>query len=199
MVFIPLSVKPGFILNGKIIFLILGSVAMWLTQPAIGFSETNDKRQSDKHSVLLILTMSFASVAVPVIDWAYFKTDHSTITWMTIVGAIMIIGGIVFRAWAVQTLGKYFTATVQIKSEHKLIDKGPYSVVRHPSYFGAFITIAGGGMLLNSLIGFAFACIAMTVAYYVRIGIEEKELVGHFGDKYTNYMLKTKKIIPFVW
>ena len=199
MVFIPLSGKPALILNGKIIFLILGSVAMWLTQPAISLSETSDKKQSDKHSVLLILIMSFTSVAVPVIDWAYFKQDHDSITWMTITGAVMIIVGIAFRAWAVQTLGKYFTPTVQIKSEHKLIDNGPYSVVSHPSYFGAFVTITAGGILLNSWIGFVFACIAMTIAYYVRIGIEEKELVGYFGDKYRSYMMKTKKIIPFIW
>ena len=199
MVFIPLSAKPALIVNGKIIFLIIGSVAIWLTQPALSFSETNEKKQSDKHSVLLILLMSFLSVAVPVIDWAYFHADQNAITWVTILGAVMIITGIAFRAWAVQTLGKYFTPTVQIKSEHRLIDNGPYSIVRHPSYFGAFITITAGALLLNSWIGFAFACIAMTAAYYVRIGIEERELVAHFGDRYRSYMLKTKKIIPFIW
>lgn len=198
MIVLPLLGKPELILNGKILFIIAGSICMWLTQPPVSVKETSDEKSSDRFSVVLILLMSLISIVVPVVDWAYFSSDYDSINIYTIVGGCMIIAGISFRAWAVQSLGKYFTATVQIKEDHRLIKTGPYRIVRHPSYTGAFIAIIAGGIILSSLTGFIISCIAMIIAYYVRIGIEEKELITRFGDEYLLYKLETKMMIPYV-
>ncbi len=199
MIVLPLMGKPSLILNGKILFLIAGSVCMWLTQPPVSVKETSDQKNSDRFSVVLILFMSLVSVVVPVIDWAYFSDTQSDFTVFTILGGVMMITGIAFRAWAVQVLGKYFTATVQIKDDHRLITNGPYHIVRHPSYAGAFIAIIAGGVILQSLAGFLISCMAMMIAYYVRINIEETELLNRFGNDYTAYRKKTKMIIPYVF
>jgi protein-S-isoprenylcysteine O-methyltransferase Ste14 len=37
------------------------------------------------------------------------------------------------------------------------------------------------------------------LAYYVRINIEERELIGKFQDQYLQYKKTTKMIIPYVW
>lgn len=199
MVILPLLGKPGLMIHYKILVIVAGSICMWLTQPAFTVKETSDKQNSDRFSVLLILAMSFISVVVPVIDWAYFKTSQDGLSWITITGIVMIITGITFRALAVRYLGKYFTPTVQIKDDHQLITSGPYSIVRHPSYTGAFLAIVAGGVVLESLVGFIISCTAMIIAYYVRIGIEEKELTARFGNGYEAYKKNTKMIIPYVW
>jgi protein-S-isoprenylcysteine O-methyltransferase Ste14 len=199
MVLLPLVGNPWLMINYKILLIISGSIFMWMTQPAFTVEETSDKKSSDKLSVLLILSMSFISVVAPVIDWAYFKQHQSNFDIITVIGLLMIVVGLFFRAWAVRTLGEFFTPTVQIKREHQLITAGPYSIVRHPSYTGAFLSITGGAVLLESWIGFAIGCIAMTIAYYVRISIEENELSAHFGLSYQQYKHTTKRIIPFVW
>jgi protein-S-isoprenylcysteine O-methyltransferase Ste14 len=59
--------------------------------------------------------------------------------------------------------------------------------------------IIGSAVLLESWIGFVIACLAMTIAYYVRIRIEEGELEAHFGTRYQVYKHTTRRIIPFVW
>ncbi len=199
MVFLPLLGNPALILHPKIIVIIAGSICVWLTQPAFSVSETNDKRQSDKFSVILILTMSLISGVVPILDWAYFSSSPNEYNWMTFTGVAMIATGIWFRSWAVRTLGQFFTPTVQIKKEHQLINSGPYKIIRHPSYFAAFLSICGAAVLLESVTGIAVTIIAMSVAYYFRIGIEERKLIEHFGNSYKEYMLRTKKIIPFVF
>lgn len=199
MVFLPLLGNPSLILNPKIIVIIIGSVCVWLTQPAFSVAETSEKKQSDKFSVILILSMSLISGVVPILDWAYFNGDKNNFSWMTVTGVIMIVTGVLFRAWSVRTLGKYFTPTVQIKDEHQLIRSGPYRIIRHPSYFAAFLSMAGAAVLLESLTGIAVTVIAMSFAYYVRIGIEEQKLIEHFGNRYREYMLDTKRIIPFVF
>ena len=199
MVILPLLGKPQLMLNGKILFIVAGSIFMWLTQPPVSARETSDQKSSDRFSVLLILSMCVVSVVVPVTDWAYYKGADADISVLTFLGAAMIVVGLGFRAWAVSSLGKYFTATVQIADDHKLIRTGPYGIVRHPSYTGAFLALTAGGVILESLIGFVISCIAMFTAYYVRIRIEEKELVARFGDDYVAYQQDTKMIIPYVF
>lgn len=199
MVILPLLGNPGLMIHYKILIIVVGSISMWLTQPAFTVKETSDQKSSDRFSIVLILSMSFVSVVAPVIDWAYFTTEQNAFSWITLLGIMMIVIGIVFRAMAVRYLGKYFTATVQIKDDHALITTGPYAIVRHPSYTGAFLAIIAGGVVLESLIGFIISCIAMVLAYYVRIGIEEKELTAKFGDAYRQYQKRTKMIIPYVW
>ncbi len=199
MVFLPLLGNPSLILHPKIIVIIVGSICVWLTQPAFSVAETNDKKQSDKFSVILILSMSLISGIVPILDWAYFGSSVNDYNWITAAGVVMIATGIWFRAWAVKTLGEYFTPTVQIKKEHQLINTGPYKIIRHPSYFAAFLSIAGAAVLLESVAGIVVSIVAMSIAYYVRIGIEERTLLEHFGNRYKEYMLQTKKIIPFVF
>lgn len=199
MVFLPLLGNPLLILHAKIIVIIAASVCVWLTQPAFSMAETNEKQQSDKFSVILILSMSLVSGIVPILDWAYFNPSKSDFTWMTVTGVVMIMTGILFRAWAVRTLGQYFTPTVQIQKEHQLINSGPYKIIRHPSYFAAFLSITGAAVLLESITGIVISIIAMSLAYYVRIGIEEQKLLEHFGNRYKEYMRNTKRIIPFVF
>jgi protein-S-isoprenylcysteine O-methyltransferase Ste14 len=198
MIVLPLLGKPALMLNWKILFIIIGSISMWLTQPPVSVKETGDQKSSDRFSVILILLMSFISVVVPVVDWAYFKDAAGSFTIFSAIGIAMVVTGISFRAWAVRSLGKYFTATVQIKDDHRLVKTGPYRIVRHPSYTGAFLALIAGGVILESLTGFIISCIAMIIAYYVRIGIEEKELIARFGNDYLAYRKETKMIIPYV-
>ncbi|MFN7274055.1 MAG: methyltransferase family protein [Bacteroidota bacterium] len=199
MIVIPLLGNPKLILDWKILLMIFGSIAMWLTQPPVSVEETNEKQSSDRFSVILILAMSALGVIAPIIDWAYFLVDKNLVNWITFAGIITLLFGIFFRAWAVNSLGKFFTATVQIKDDHQLIQSGPYQIVRHPSYTGAFLAILATSLILNSWIGFFIAFIAMSYAYYVRIGIEEKELTGKFKERYIEYKKTTKMIIPYVW
>ena len=199
MVFLPLLGNPSLIFHPKILVIIAGSICIWLTQPAFSVAETSDKKQSDKFSVVLILFMSLISGVVPILDWAYFSDSVNDYNWITATGVVMIATGIWFRAWAVKTLGQFFTPTVQIKKEHQLINSGPYKIIRHPSYFAAFLSIVGGAVLLESVTGIVVSIIAMSIAYYVRIGIEERKLIEYFGNSYKEYMIQTKKIIPFVF
>ncbi|MEO8711989.1 MAG: isoprenylcysteine carboxylmethyltransferase family protein [Parafilimonas sp.] len=195
---LPLLGKPELIISDKNIIIMVANAAIWLTQPPISSAETKQNKNRDKFSVLLILFFSIGSIVISVIDWGYF---HHNITWgyTVFIGLFFITVGIAFRAWAIQTLGKFFTATVQIKDDHKLIIKGPYSIVRHPSYLGAWLTIVGTTIFFNSYIALGFAIIGMGVSYYIRIKLEEKALIEIFGLQYLNYQKKAKRIIPFIW
>jgi protein-S-isoprenylcysteine O-methyltransferase len=105
----------------------------------------------------------------------------------------------VLRNYSIKLLGRHFTATVQLQKDHTLITKGPYNIIRHPSYLGALLTFVGIAIFLNSTIGALFTIVVMMIAYTIRIKAEEKALTGLFGSAYTKYQNKTKKLIPYLW
>jgi protein-S-isoprenylcysteine O-methyltransferase Ste14 len=196
---LPLLPKPELILNFKTLILLISASVLWLSQPGFSKRDINTNKQSDKLSILLILIASSVSVFSSVVEWAYFTKDQSNVDSITIIGLILLVIGICFRVWSINVLGKNFTATVKITEEHELIKTGPYKIIRHPSYLGAFIAIIGCPVFLNDTYTIFISCIAMVIAYYFRITVEEKTLSNHFGKYYEDYKKNTYRLVPLIW
>ena len=196
---LPLVGVPALMIHFKTIILVVAAASLWLSQPAFSSRDTKQDKTSDRFSILVILIMSCCSVLFSVIEWAYYSKDHSALNLSVYAGAALLIGGIAIRIYSIQTLGKHFTATAKINSDHELITSGPYQFVRHPSYLGAFMAIMGMPLFLNDRLAILFVIIAMSIAYYIRISVEEKMLSSFFGERYVQYKSHTKRIIPFIW
>ncbi len=115
------------------------------------------------------------------------------------VGIILLYFGIALRVYSVWTLRKYFTVSVEIKTGHKLIRKGPYRYVRHPSYSGSILSLIGMQIGLRSPVGFVASLVLAFLAYNYRIHVEEDAMADAFGTEYENYKKATKRIIPFIF
>jgi protein-S-isoprenylcysteine O-methyltransferase Ste14 len=198
---LPLSVNLHLLLTPQAIILCVISAILVLSQPAISIRGTKQQKSSDRFSVLIILSGCVLSQVFSITEWAYFRNDFREfyLDITGIIGIVLIIGGLVFRIWCIKTLGKYFTAEVQTKKGQKIISSGPYGVIRHPSYLGAYLTIIGGSVFLHAYFGILFSTVIMFTAYYYRISVEEKTLIREFGSEYTNYQVRTKKIFPFIY
>jgi protein-S-isoprenylcysteine O-methyltransferase Ste14 len=196
---IPLLWRPELIISSKNLVIIAANLSLWLFQPAVSAKETSENKTNDGYSVVIILIMSVLSTIVPIVDWAYLSNADSSISLSTIAGFIILWTGVLLRNYSIKLLGKHFTATIQLQQNHRLITRGPYGVIRHPSYLGALLAIIGIAVFLDSFIGVVVAFVAMMIAYTIRIHAEEKVLKGLFGNVYTEYQQKTKKLIPYLW
>jgi protein-S-isoprenylcysteine O-methyltransferase Ste14 len=114
----------------------------------------------------------------------------------SVIGIIVYITGFIIRWTAVYQLGKMFTVDVAIANEHILKTNGLYKVVRHPSYLGLILIIAGLGLCLNSWLSFIIMFVPTFIAISYRITVEEKALTEEFGDQYISYSGKVKKLVP---
>ena len=112
--------------------------------------------------------------------------------------AIMLLS-LAFRIWAIATLGSSFRTTVETHQNQKVVRKGPYKLVRHPSYTGLLLTCFGYGIAVQNWLSLIFAVGLPLVALLYRIHIEEKELVSSIGAEYEKYQKETKKLIPWIW
>src|SRR5687768_6527971 len=56
--------------------------------------------------------------------------------WPAVAGLAVFAAGLSIRVWSIRTLGRFFIYTVRVEEGHSVVDTGPYSAVRHPSYTG---------------------------------------------------------------
>jgi D-alanyl-D-alanine carboxypeptidase len=107
-----------------------------------------------------------------------------------------MVAGLIVRLTAIATLKQQFTVDVAIVKDHKIIDKGLYGIVRHPSYLGSLLTFMGLGLALQNWLSLLVLMALPGAATFYRISVEEKALIDHFGSEYTNYMSRTRRLIP---
>jgi len=96
-------------------------------------------------------------------------------------------------------IGKFWTATIGITHEHKLITSGIYKYIRHPMYSAHILWAIAQIMILHNWIaGYSFI-IFILPHFFFRIKNEEKMLIEYFGEEYIEYKRTSKKIIPGVF
>ena len=120
--------------------------------------------------------------------------------WPLLLGGLVLMwGGIALRVWAVRTLGPLFCTVVVIQDDHRLITTGPYRLLRHPSYAGSLLTLAGLGLALGNWLSLLVAVLGALIGFTRRIPVEEAVLQTRFGDEYTAYARRTWRLIPLMW
>jgi protein-S-isoprenylcysteine O-methyltransferase Ste14 len=118
---------------------------------------------------------------------------------MVLIGTGMICLGLGLRYWAISVLGRYFRTTVEIEAGQKVVQSGPYRLIRHPSYSGIILFCAGYGLVSQNWLALLSALLLPAAALVYRIGVEERAFVNEIGAEYVQYQARTKKLIPFVW
>jgi protein-S-isoprenylcysteine O-methyltransferase len=107
--------------------------------------------------------------------------------------------GIALRWYSIIYLGRFFTVNVAIHSGHEIIDTGPYRYIRHPSYAGALVAFFGLALTLCNWASLAVVVVPIVWAFSRRISTEESALASALGSPYTNYMRRTKRLVPFIY
>jgi protein-S-isoprenylcysteine O-methyltransferase Ste14 len=114
-------------------------------------------------------------------------------------GVGIMAGGIALRAWASKTLGEFYTRTLLIKAEHRVVDQGPYRMVRHPGYLGYILMMIGAAFATANWFAVAIVTVTVLVTYTYRIHVEESMLQTALGEQYKSYMARTWCLVPFVY
>lgn len=152
-------------------------------------------RRNDKGSLLIlwctiIITLTAGFYIANYGSWGF---SNNTILYF---GIIIFLSGVILRWCAIFQLKKAFTVNVAINKEHTLKTNGLYTKIRHPSYSGLLLVLAGLSVSMSNIISFLVISISIFAAINYRIYVEEKVLTEEFGHSYIEYKAKTKKIIP---
>jgi protein-S-isoprenylcysteine O-methyltransferase Ste14 len=116
---------------------------------------------------------------------------------IAVLGMLMVIAGIAFACWARHVIGSNWSSEVQVKQGHELIQRGPYSLVRHPIYTGLLLAFLGTAVAIGEWHGLLAVAI-IAVSFWFKLRLEERWMRENFGEVYVNYMHRVKALIPGV-
>ncbi|MFI4973945.1 MAG: methyltransferase family protein [Caulobacterales bacterium] len=109
----------------------------------------------------------------------------------------LAVASFTFTWWARLWLGSLWSSTVTRKTGHRVVDTGPYRLVRHPIYTGliaaGFFTALEIGTML-ALIGAA----VMSLGWWMKARVEERFLTQELGPDYADYRRRTAMLVPFL-
>ncbi len=105
--------------------------------------------------------------------------------------------GLAFAWWARLHLGALWSGMLTLREGHRVVDTGPYRLVRHPIYTG-FIAGAWALALIVAAPAAMVGALVLTVVMSVKAGTEERFLRRELGEaSYADYAARTPMLVPF--
>ena len=172
-----------------------------LVEHGLTRSPSGDRSRGDHDR--LTFALFFVLPVIGVRLWMYYLRrgvipyEPTWIHWG--LGVLFALSGFAVRVVGKRALGRFFTIRVQLQEGHQLVQEGIYSRIRHPLYTGFLLEWCAPPFLLGSPVGILFVTLPMLLAVLRRIPREEALMIEAFGDRYREYMRRTKRLIPRVW
>jgi protein-S-isoprenylcysteine O-methyltransferase Ste14 len=135
---------------------------------------------------------------IAALDDGRFHWSHMPM-WLCGMGYILLIAGVAGMTWA-EAVNKFFEPTVRIQADrgHRVVENGPYAIVRHPGYVAACLLCLGMPLCLGSfwaLIPAVMACLLLLVRTIWEDRTLRDELAG-----YRQYAQRVRyRLLPGVW
>jgi len=172
-------------------------IIMMIKNPTLLKSRLESKEKQKEQSIVIKLSglMFIVGFIVAGMDYRFNWFNLPEIVTYISIGVFLIA----YLLWAeVLRENTYLSRTIKVEKNQKVIDKGLYSLVRHPMYFATLLLFLSMPLVLGSLISF-FVFLIYPILIIVRIINEEKILEKEL-DGYVQYKQKVKyRLIPFIW
>lgn len=114
--------------------------------------------------------------------------------WACIAAAAI---GFAFTWWARIHLGDLWSGRVTKKTDHRIVDTGPYRIVRHPIYTGLLLAVSATMVAKGTLTGLVGALIII-IGIWMKARLEERFLRQELGpEQYDAYRQRVPMLVPF--
>lgn len=111
---------------------------------------------------------------------------------------VIAIAGFGFCWWARVYLGPLWSGWVTKKEGHRVIDTGPYRLVRHPIYTGLIVAAAASAIGTGTLTAITGAII-IAIGYTLKALLEEQFLTAELGEEaYGAYRKSVPMLVPYL-
>ncbi|MEH2296161.1 protein-S-isoprenylcysteine O-methyltransferase [Nostoc sp.] len=157
-----------------------------------------DGRVSALENLLLFLTflgmfiLPLVGVFTPWFEFAAYDLPDWT-GWLGTVVFIFAIG----LFWRSHTdLGQNWSASLEVRENHALIETGLYQYIRHPMYAAFWLWGIAQVLLLHNWISGLSYLVSFLPMYLLRVPQEEQMMIDTFGQQYLEYTTRTGRVIP---
>jgi len=154
------------------------------------------ERRPAQRVIMTAASLAFLSLLVlPALD---FRFGWTSVPLAGIVlGDILFIVGFLFVG-RVYRENSYTSATIEIQEDQRVIDTGPYALVRHPMYSGALLYVLGTPLALGSYWGLlGFVLMLLVIVWRLQ---DEEQLLARELPGYAEYRQRVRwRLLPGVW
>jgi protein-S-isoprenylcysteine O-methyltransferase Ste14 len=211
----------GLIVLGALLFIPAGTLAYWpgwafivvftimtnwiglylaIKDPAalerrVKFGATKETRPLQRVVIGIVTVALVAVMIVSALDWRLGWSNEPL--WVIVLGEVLVAAGLYICLLVMQE-NSFAASTIETMEGQRVISTGLYGIVRHPMYLGTLVMSVGIPLALGSYWGL-FLILAVLPVLVLRIGDEEKMLVGELKG-YADYRQHVRsRLVPGVW
>jgi protein-S-isoprenylcysteine O-methyltransferase Ste14 len=109
---------------------------------------------------------------------------------------VLIAVGIVVAWWARLHLGRMWSGRITLKVDHRVVESGPYGIVRHPIYSGLLLALIATAAAKGTVLGLA-GLLFTFVGMWRKARLEERWLAKELGEAaYGDYRRRVPMLLP---
>jgi protein-S-isoprenylcysteine O-methyltransferase Ste14 len=178
------------------IWLWIAFAVSWLV--AAFWQRTTEKRAGESEVwYRLVLVVGGVALAVPARRTVEARRLWHVGWWAAWACVAAIAVGMAFAWWGRLHLGSLWSPNVTKKVDHRVVDTGPYRIVRHPIYTGLLLAVYATAAAKGTVPGLVGAVI-ITVGISMKARLEERWLRQELGpDSYDAYSRRVPMLVPF--
>ena len=175
---------------------LLGAILLWKS-PELLRKRLNTKEQEDtqKHVVALSALMFLAGFAAAGVSFRFGWLMLPR--WISCLAALFYLLSYVLYGWVLRE-NAYLSRTVEVQEGQRVVDTGPYAIVRHPMYAATVLLFFSMPLMLGSI---AAAAIFLVYFPIIAARIRNEEAVLTEGlPGYRAYCQRVRyRLLPFIW
>jgi len=115
-----------------------------------------------------------------------------------VAGVALTVAGYIATLWCYSAMGDAWRIGINTKEKTTLVNCGPYRFVRHPIYLFQIVMLAGGVLLLPTILS-GFILLVHLVCVLIKAVDEETYLLSVHGDAYREFVTRTGRLLPKIF
>ena len=175
--------------------------ALWIASWVIAarWSSLVARRPQDlaERTALILIVVGFLALLTepPGLQRPHLWLVSLGMAWLMVIVTAL---GFAICWWARLHLGPLWSISTTVKSDQRLVETGPYGLVRHPIYFGLLVAAAARMVLQATPMALA-GFLVLAGGLWVKTQVEEGFLSTELGvETYGAYRARVRRLIPFV-
>ena len=156
-------------------------------------------RRVDAVEKILLGSVAVSSLLLPILylftPWLAFA-DYALPAAVPWCGLGLMVAALMLFYRAHADLGLNWSATLELRKGHELVQHGVYRSMRHPMYASILLWDVAQGLLLRNWLAGWCALVMFALLYVVRTPREERMMCDAFGQDYRDYMRRTGRLVP---
>jgi len=125
---------------------------------------------------------------------------NQIVSWILLIiaGYLVIAGVILMHKFGKPGKTRDEKTLFEFEKTTELVDSGIFQYIRHPLY-ASLVYLTWAVFLKNISVELLVVAFFSTVLLYFTARYDEKECIAFFGEKYREYMKKSKMFIPYIF